>query len=231
MEAIPVAGLAVLTLWLLYYLSAFGALDPHHIEATPKFWLNCIKSLVIFIALILLPAAKELEPEWVPFLAMFVFAQTVAVAFTWPNRLRKDEEPDELNRLLEKLKGSIGGAALAKIVSIILAFMLSWAIGDWWFVVLIFLGSILIMGKRSATFLMIESGRGEFAQLSQSDRLAKVREWSPLIVRGQVAYVLVCSACGLVLYQYADLQPGNWMSWAGLLSGAIFSAVLSASSS
>lgn len=185
------------------------------------------KGTVTFIALMLLPLINKAYPIWVPFFCMFVLAQTVALAFTSPDRLRTDEEVSRLRARIWQMKSSIIGAVIAKTISIALAFFLGWLISDWWFAILVLLGFILISGKGITALLMIQSDKGEFANLDEAQREAKLKEWAPVVAKGRLGYAVGCSAFGVILFQYGGLEPGNWMGWSGLLGGAIVNAALS----
>lgn len=224
--ALSIPVLAILW-WCLFHLQRLGALDPHHVEATPGKWSTLAKSGITLFALVLIPGLHEVKPEWLPFFAMFVLAQTVAVAFTSPDRLREDEEPNKLLRMLESFKSAIFGAIMAKVLSIVLAFILAWSIGDWWFVLLITFGFVLISGKGSTALLVIQSDNGEFSSLTETQRIEKMQEWAPVVAKGKIAYVLGCAAFGLALFQFASLEPGNWMGWFGLIGGAVVNGLLS----
>ncbi|BDR13391.1 hypothetical protein VspSTUT11_13670 [Vibrio sp. STUT-A11] len=178
-------------------------------------------------ALLLIPGLHEIKPEWVPFFSMFVLAQTVAVAFTSPDKFREDEQPDKLLRILEPYKSAIAGAFIAKVLSIVLAFVLAWLVGDWWFLALIIIGFMLISGKGMTALLVIQAEDGEFSSLTEEERVSKMHEWAPVISKGKLAYAVGCSAFGVVLFQFANLEPGNWMGWSGLLGGALVNGILS----
>lgn len=225
---LPVALVLVALLWwCFYYIVRLGSLDPHNVGATPNAWVSVTQATVALLALLAIPAVQATNPDWVSFLAMFVLAQTVAVAFTSPDRYRANEMPGRIRRLLEEFKSKIAGAVLAKVLSIVLAFLTGWLIGDYWFALLVIVGFALIRGKGVTALGVIPAEDGEFAQLSESERGMKVAEWAPLVRRGSVAYFVGCSMLGVALYQHAGLHPMNWMGWAGLLGGATVSAVLS----
>ncbi len=213
--------------WCIFHLQKLGALAPHHVEATPGKWSTLVKSGITLFALLLIPGLHETKPEWVPFFAMFVLAQTVAVAFTSPDRPREDEEPDSILRVLEPFKSAIAGAVMAKVLSIILAFLTAWLIGDWWFVALMLIGFALISDKSATALQVIEAENGEFSSLSEKQRIEKRDHWVPVIVKGNIAYVVGCSTFGFTLFQFANLDPSNWMGWSGLIGGAVVNAALS----
>lgn len=113
--------IAAVVWWSFFQAIRLGAIDPHHVEAAPGHWMIFAQSALAFLALLLLTGAKQAQPDFAPFLAMFVLAQVVAPAFTSPDRLRADEEPSALMRWAESAKSSTSGAVLMKVLSIVLA--------------------------------------------------------------------------------------------------------------
>lgn len=176
--------------WSFFHATRLGALDPHHVEATPGALSVLAQSGMAFLALILLTAAKQNQSPLAPFLAMFVLAQVVAPAFTFPDRLRADEEPSKLARWAQGIKSSVGGALLMKVLSIVLAFTTGWLLGSWWFVILIAIGFILISSKGTTALLLVQADDGEYRNLSDEERQRKLSYWARIVVHGKFGYLV-----------------------------------------
>ncbi|QEI06565.1 hypothetical protein FXN63_12535 [Pigmentiphaga aceris] len=213
--------------WCLFHMQRLGALDPHHVEATPGKPAILLRSGATLLAILLIPIFHEVNPQWMQFFAMFALAQTVAVAFTSPDRYREDEQSDKVQNFIDRFKSSLAGAVIAKILAIVTAFLLGRIIGEWWFIVFVVIGFYVISSKGSAALDAIKAGGGGFSYLTRVGRANKVHEWGAVINKGRFAYFFGCTTFGFAILQFASLEPLNWMSWSGLIVGAVLNAVLS----
>ena len=202
------------------------AIDPHNLAATPSGRASFIKAVLAAIALLLIPGAKETQPTWLPFLSMFVLALLVAPAFTAPDRLRQDEEANNVKRWLEATKSSVASAVLMKGLSLALAFLTSWMLGAWWFGLVILVGAVLLWSKGMLALVMIQADDGEFKNAEAREREAALGVWSKVVARGEASYVLSSVCAAALVFSATEIQPGNWTGWTGLMFGALASPVV-----
>lgn len=77
---------------------------------------------------------------------------------------------------------------------------------------------------------MLNSGKGHIAmQLARANPATEAGEIVKLKMLVRVswfAYPLAASLCAVQLMDTVRIEASSWMSWAGLLGGAIFAALL-----
>jgi hypothetical protein len=206
-------------LWSFFQAIRIGSVDPHHLEATPRNWRVGVETLFVFAAFLALITPNLLSEAQTQFATAFVLAQSVAPAFTSPDRLRRDEA-GFLERWITALKTSIGGSLIMKALGIALAWLVGRFIGDWWFFILLLVGILMIRGKGTTALLVLQADEGEYRYLNEAQRLAKLSRWKRIIWPGVFGYFFA-AAGGFVIFRDADLGASDWNSWGGLLMGTV----------
>lgn len=214
-------GLGIVLLWSIYYAIRIGTLDPHNLRSHLSTWQARLLACGSFACLAMFMGAKQTDPELASFFAMFVLGQTVAPAFTGGEDYREDEERSALMRTMLKLKARVAGSLLMTLLSLLLAYTIGLLIGDWWYVVLLVVGFMLVKSKATIAKMMIAADDGELSRLPKQMAHNVSKVVAKTFVYGSIGYLVAGVALGWVLFQEAGLQPSNWSGWLGLLLGSV----------
>ncbi|MBE3946646.1 hypothetical protein HJ145_04230 [Vibrio parahaemolyticus] len=195
MDIFEIVGVSILLAVLgaaVYLVLRLGGLDPHHVQATPGPFGTFAKTVFIIFVYVSFLAQPDKTTEFSKFLAAFVLAQLVAIAYTSPDRYREDEISDSFERWCERYKGPISGGMILTGLSTFLA----WITPSFWFYIVSCLGLFLIFSKGVSALYLIDSDDGEFRNAPPSFRAQIRKFWG------------VAS-----LYRSCCLRASLWIDW------------------
>src|SRR5690606_38670485 len=141
--------------------------------------------------------------------------------FTAPDVYTPDEEPNALKLWLQQRKSALGGAILLKIVAGIVAFATEWAIGYWWFTIILAFGCVLAIGRAVTARQLVAGGEGEYGGSSAQEREAEIKAITTLTACGCFAYALAGAFIQVGVFVDCAVDPWNPTGWAGLLCGSV----------
>jgi hypothetical protein len=208
---------------LVYMVVRIGGLDPHHVAATPGWLGSGLRTLFVVVSALLFIGLEDKSSSLGHFFAAFVLANVVAIAYTSPDRYRKDEYPNAFERFVEGKKGPLAGGILLGGLSA-LAYWLS---PNYWFHAIAILGTVLIFSKGKAALLVIQADEGEFRHAEPLVREQLAHYWGPRVFLATAAYALLCSTVGIELVHAANFAGSGWFGWVGIAGGSILSVLLS----
>jgi hypothetical protein len=208
---------------LVYVVVRVGGLDPHHVEATPGWIGSGFRTLLVIASALLFIGMQDKQSHLSHFLAAFVLANVVAVAYTSPDRFREDEYPDAFERFVKSKEGPLAGGLLLGALS---AF-LYWLTPSYWFHIIAVLGTCLLFGKGVTALAVMRADDGEFKGRPIAFRENKAKYWTPRVFAATAAYPLLAFTVGLELVQAANLHGSGWFGWIGIAGGSLLSVALS----
>ncbi|MCP5234458.1 MAG: hypothetical protein H6945_01795 [Zoogloeaceae bacterium] len=219
----PMFGVAIALglLWSMYYAIRIGSLDPHNLQAHLSNWFEKAQAVSCLVAFMVFIGAKGQDMDLASFCAMYILGQTVAPAFTGGEEYRKDEVDSFIFRWLLKKRAKISGVVLMTALSAGIAYTIGLFIGDWWFLIFLLVGLVLVSSKALQASMMASGDEGEISRLPSESAQQVAKLVARTLVYGVIGYLISGVALGWMLFQEAGLQPTNWSGWMGLLLGAL----------
>lgn len=215
----------LLIAWAAFHAVYLTSIDPHNISATPPRWQASAKTLLVLAPAILMLAAVDPRSQVFQFASMLAVSLLISPAISTPVRYRANEIEAPMERRIEDIKMTISGSLILKLVSLGLGAATSWLVGSWWVLFLVIPTIVVVSINGLTILLVVQSEHGEFAHLTQTERLAKFEELGPIVHRGVIGFVLSGGAYAYAIVHVAQLTPQNWASYSGLFLGALVSMI------